>query len=381
MPASAQHVLVVRLDSMGDVLVCGPAVRAIAAGARRVTMLAGPTGSAAARLLPGVNAVMEWDCPWIGADPRAVERTDVQQLLRAIAGARVDAAVVLTSFHQSSLPTALLLRIAGVPRITAVSDDYPGSLLDVRVPSPPEGPEPERMLAIARAAGFDLPAGDDGRLAVSVSTGRRPRWLPTRPFVVAHPGANAPARAYPPHLWRDAVAALAEAGWDVVVTGGQGEVALTALAAARPSGATAVDADPTVRRDQPGWAHVHDFGGRLELRDLVRAVRHADVIVAANTGPAHVAAAVGTPVVSLFAPVVPAVRWRPYGVPHVLLGDQDAACRDSRARRCPIEGHPCLSSVTAGDIVAAVAQLARHAPSTAVPAAVGAPAQTTRGDA
>ncbi|MER6925817.1 glycosyltransferase family 9 protein, partial [Streptomyces spiralis] len=72
------------------------------------------------------------------------------------------------------------------------------------------------------------------------------------------------------------------------------------------------------------------------------------------TGPAHLAAAVGTPVVSLFAPVVPAERWRPYGVPYVLLGNQDAPCAGSRARTCPVPGHPCLESVTAHDVLAAV---------------------------
>jgi ADP-heptose:LPS heptosyltransferase len=83
----------------------------------------------------------------------------------------------------------------------------------------------------------------------------------------------------------------------------------------------------------------------------------AAAVVVGNTGPAHLAAAVGTPVVSLFAPVVPAVRWAPYGVPTVLLGDQDAPCRDTRARECPVPGHPCLSSVTAEDVVAAVEKL------------------------
>ena len=58
--------------------------------------------------------------------------------------------------------------------------------------------------------------------------------------------------------------------------------------------------------------------------------------VVASTGVAHVAAAVGTPVVSLLAPVVPMLRWRPHRVLHVLLDDQDAPCRDSRAR----EPHP-----------------------------------------
>ncbi|NEC78268.1 glycosyltransferase family 9 protein, partial [Streptomyces sp. SID7958] len=76
-----------------------------------------------------------------------------------------------------------------------------------------------------------------------------------------------------------------------------------------------------------------------------------------NTGPAHLAAAVGTPVVSLFAPVVPAGRWRPYGVPCVLLGDQNAPCAGTRARTCPVPGHPCLDGVTALDVVAAVGKL------------------------
>jgi ADP-heptose:LPS heptosyltransferase len=80
----------------------------------------------------------------------------------------------------------------------------------------------------------------------------------------------------------------------------------------------------------------------------------AAAVVVGNTGPAHLAAAVGTPVVSLFSPVVPAVRWAPYGVPTVLLGDQSAPCRDTRARECPVPGHPCLTSVTAADVVAAV---------------------------
>lgn len=83
----------------------------------------------------------------------------------------------------------------------------------------------------------------------------------------------------------------------------------------------------------------------------------ADVVVAPNTGPAHLAAAVGTPVVSLFAPVVPSSRWAPYGVPRVVLGDQDARCKDTRARHCPVPGHPCLQ-IDAAEVVTAVDTLA-----------------------
>ncbi|CAA9223018.1 MAG: Putative transferase, partial [uncultured Corynebacteriales bacterium] len=100
-----------------------------------------------------------------------------------------------------------------------------------------------------------------------------------------------------------------------------------------------------------------DLGGRTSLAELAGVLAGAGAVVVGNTGPAHLAAAVGTPVVSLFAPVVPAERWAPYGVPTVLLGDQDAPCRASRARECPVPGHPCLDGVTVEDVVAAVDKL------------------------
>jgi ADP-heptose:LPS heptosyltransferase len=329
-------VLVIRLDSMGDVLVCGPAIRAVAAGAGMVTALVGPAGEPAARLLPGIDGVVVWTCPWIVADPPSVDPADIDDIVRRISALHVDEAVILTSFHQSALPTALVLRLAGIARITAISDDFPGALLDVRVASPADAPEPERMLAVAQAAGFHLPAGDDGRLAVRDAL-VPPAGLPFGPYVVVHPGTTAPARAYPVPLWREVVGRLTAAGRCVLVTGAPDERELTAAVA---SGAVL-----------PGRAR--DCAGLFDLPALAAVLQHASTVVVANTGPAHLAAAVGTPVVSLFAPVVPAVRWAPYGVPSVVLGDQHAACRGSRARECPVPGHPCVSSVAPAQVVEA----------------------------
>jgi ADP-heptose:LPS heptosyltransferase len=97
-----------------------------------------------------------------------------------------------------------------------------------------------------------------------------------------------------------------------------------------------------------------DLGGRTTLAELAGLIGGADCLVVGNTGPAHVAAAVGTPVVSLFAPTVPFGQWGPYRVPWVRLGDASAACRQTRAAVCPVAGHPCLSAVDPGDVVAAV---------------------------
>jgi ADP-heptose:LPS heptosyltransferase len=337
-----RHTLVVRLDNAGDVLLAGPATRAVAAGSDRVTMLAGPHGAAAARLLPGVDDVLEWRCPWIDGDPDPVVRSDIDTLVATLARHRFDRALVLTSFHQSPLPTALLLRMAGVPWIGAVSEDYPGSLLDLRHHVEDLLPEAERALSLAEAAGFRLPVGDDGALAV-----RRPLpdvsdLLPPSPYVVLHPGTSVPARAWPVHRFTEAARLLTGRGHRVVVTGAPSEQALTAEVVA----------------DTPAL----DLGGRTSLAGLAAVLEAADVVVVGNTGPAHLAAAVGTAVVSLFAPTVPAVRWAPYRVPVVLLGDQQAVCRDTRVTRCPFEGHPCLTTVGAGDVLRAVEQLCGSPP-------------------
>jgi ADP-heptose:LPS heptosyltransferase len=91
-------------------------------------------------------------------------------------------------------------------------------------------------------------------------------------------------------------------------------------------------------------------------------LERADCTVVGNTGPAHLSAAVGTPVVSLFAPVVPAERWRPWGIPYKLLGNQTAACALTRARACPVAGHPCLTSVPVAEALASVQALISAAP-------------------
>jgi ADP-heptose:LPS heptosyltransferase len=246
--------------------------------------------------------------------------------------------VILGSFHQSPLPTALVLRLAGVGHVAATSVDYPGSLLDVRHRIDDDVHEAERSLDLVRALGHDLPPGDDGALRI------RRTAAPIRPFdapyVVVHPGASVPARAWAPERNAALVRALVAAGRRVAVTGAPSETALTGRVAGPPHVAVA------------------DLGGRTTFAELAEVLAGAEVVVVGNTGPAHLAAAVGTPVVSLYAPTVPAVRWRPWRVPHVLV-HREVPCADCRARTCPVPGHPCLDDVAPDEVLAAVEWLAR----------------------
>ncbi|MCP2288720.1 glycosyltransferase family 9 protein [Nocardia amikacinitolerans] len=328
------HVLAARLDSVGDVLVTGPAVRAVAARADRVTFLAGPRGRAAAELLPGVDRVLEFQAGWVDFDPPPVTATAIERLRRSIAALAVDEALIFTSFHQSPLPLALVLRTAGVGRIGAISADYPGSLLDVRHRPDEDLPEPVRAVSLARAAGY--PATDTAlRIRADLPDVRALTGEPG--YVVVHPGAAVQARRPSARRSASIVAALRRAGHRVLVTGGPRERELTATVAGEDAA---------------------DLGGATDLAMLAAVLRDARVVVAPNTGAAHLAAAVGTPVVSLFAPVVPALRWAPHGVPAIVLGDQTAPCAGSRARVCPVPGHPCMDGIADDAVVTAVTELA-----------------------
>jgi ADP-heptose:LPS heptosyltransferase len=246
-------------------------------------------------------------------------------------------ALVLGSSHQSPLPLALLLRWAGVERIAAVSHEHAGSLLDVRIKGDPDLHEVERNLAVAAALGFPGPADD--RLAVAEAN---PTASPETPAdVVVHPGASAPARTLPAGRWREVVDHLADQGHRVSVTGSEEEARLTASVSGMHRGVT-------------------DLGGRTNLHGLSRVLADAGVVVTGNTGPLHLAAAVGTPVVAVFPPTVDLERWRPWRVPHVVLGDQAVPCAGCRSTTCPQPRQLCLDRVTPAAVAAAVDQLAAH---------------------
>lgn len=352
------RILAVRLDSVGDVLCTGPALRPLRAGlpaGGSLDLLVSPAGAAAARLLPEVDEVLVVDPPWDGQHPPVLDPVVITALVDLLRSRRYDEAIVFTSYHQSPLPFALLARLAGIPQVAGTSDAYPGTLLDVRhrrrsaepgqpIPDDDGGPggghEVAAALALVEATGRPVDLTGGTRLAV-----RRP--LPDvthllgegahHPYVVVHPGASVPSRAASPLRSRAFAAGLVEDGWKVLITGSPGERDLTSTVC--PAGAV-------------------DLGGRTDLAELAAVLDGAACAVVGNTGPAHLAAAVGTPVVSLFAPVVPAERWAPWGVPSAVLGDQHAPCRLSRAQTCPVPGHPCLNTIEVADVVAAVQRLA-----------------------
>jgi ADP-heptose:LPS heptosyltransferase len=314
-------ILAVPIDGLGELLLTGPAVRALARSAR-VVVVSGRSNRAVAELLPGVSDIIEFDRPWLSGHRAAVDPEALGRFVDSVRSRDVEHAVIFSSEHQSALPTALALRLSGIRHIAAFTDHEHGTLLDVALPFDPAVHEVERHLQLVTRLGFSV--GADQRLAIC----RRPLprhlevQLPER-FLVVHPGASAPARTVQPERWVTIVDALTTAGHSVVVTG-----------AATDEGARiVVDAA----------ARVIDLVGRTSISELASVLARARVLCVGHTGVMHLAGAVGTPAVVVFPPTVPVQRHRPWLVQHRLLGVHDIGCAHCRRYRCPLERHPCVA--------------------------------------
>ncbi|WP_246795026.1 glycosyltransferase family 9 protein [Burkholderia perseverans] len=362
-----RRILCVRPDNLGDVLMTTPALHALrhAAPGRHLTLLASRSGAALAPFLDDVDALIAYDAPWV-AQPPGTARTadDDARMLAALRERRFDAAVIFTVYSQSPLPAAMLCRLAGIPRRLAHCRENPyGVLTDwVRETEPQQHTRHEvaRQLDLVRQVGaqtsdarmrFRLAAGDrhalDAKLAAR-GIARAAGWI------VLHPGATAASRRYPPERFGEVAARLArDTDLPLLVTGGAGESALAA--------ALIEAAGPAAR------ARLHDLSGALALGELGALIERAGVLVSNNSGPVHLASALGTPVVDIYALTNP--QHAPWQTPHRVLF-RDVECRWCYRGVCPQQHHGCLLGVTPDEVAAAALELlAPRAASPVQPAA------------
>jgi len=341
-------VLGVRLDGAGDVLMTTPALCALAESApgRAVDLLTSPAGALAAELVPELDEVIAYQPPWMKPAREPGPAPDGAMIER-LSAAGYDAAVVFTVYSQSPLPAALLCHLAGIPLRLAHCRENPYELLSDWVPEtePERGVRHEARRQLDLVAAVGAVASDERlSLAVPADARRRVRRLLAEagladgaPWIPVHPGARAPSRRYPPESYAEAVRVLAgEHGYRIAFSGDAGEAALVDWI-----------------RDAAGRAGV-SFAGRLRFAELAALVAEAPLLVAGNTGPVHVAAAVGTPVVDLYALTNP--QHTPWAVSNRVLS-HDVPCRWCYKSICPEGHHNCLRLVEPRQVVAAALEL------------------------
>jgi lipopolysaccharide heptosyltransferase II len=344
-------VLCIRLDTLGDVLMTTPALRAVREhGCGRgcaVTLLTSAPGAAVAALVPVVDDAIVYEAPWLKASPQHDDASRDAAMIELLRGRRFDAAIIFTVFTQSALPAALLCYLADIPLRLAHARENPYRLLSTWVPEPEPAQgirhEVERQLALVEQVGCHTM---DTTLALRVppEARRRIRRMlaslgidEERDWLVMHPGATAPARRYPAEQFGEVVRILAsERGTTVLVTGDESERPLTEQVCAAAGGGA------------------RSLAGQLTLGELAALVEAAPLLVTNNTGPAHLAAALGTPVVDLYALTNP--QHTPWRVPSRVLSF-DVPCRNCFKSVCPECHNDCLRKVTPVEVAAAVREL------------------------
>lgn len=243
-----------------------------------------------------------------------------------------------------SLSSALLFAGGGVQGRRGTPTDGRAALLHERVPT-------AELQGLHRAAGYvKLVTGvapaqvPEPRLTVPAKPRERWRTLvgaEAEPWVGVFPGSNAPSRRWDPARFAELVARLTARGLRVAVFGGPAERELTRIVAGKSA---------------------RDLGGRTDLPLLAAGLAECSLLVTNDSGPMHLAAAVGTPTVSLWGPGDP-LSTGPAGRVHRLVRHPELPCVPCVKNECPRSGrgyllpdakHECMSLIAVNEVEAAV---------------------------
>ncbi|MBL4678291.1 MAG: glycosyltransferase family 9 protein [Mucilaginibacter sp.] len=306
---SYKNILCIRPDNMGDLIMSSPAIRALkdSFGAR-ITVLTSSMAGGITPLIPGIDEVLVYDLPWVKTE--ATGDADLfQDLIALIRRKQFDAAVIFTVYSQNPQPTAMLAYLAGIPRVLAYCRENPYQLINNWVPDK----EPyelikhqvQRDLDLVEAVGATatntrLHLDVDDALWSQVSSKLRDLGVdPAKPWLLLHPGVSEKKREYPVRHWVETAQMLRAEGYQLIITGSGSETLLTRKLA-----------------EQAGEG-CYDAGGIFALEEFACLIKNAPVLVSVNTGTIHIAAAVKTPVVVLYAQTNP--QHTPWQVPCVVL--------------------------------------------------------------
>ena len=159
-----------------------------------------------------------------------------------------------------------------------------------------------------------------------------------QPWIGLHAGARAPSRRWPAERFAAVAVELARReGATIILTGGPDEVE-TARAVAGVMG-----------------CELLNLSGRTSLGGLAAVIRRLDLYITNDTGPSHLAEAVGTPSITLFGPADPH-RWAPLDAERHPILHAEVACSPCGFTECPID-HACLRRISSARVVALAERL------------------------
>ncbi|WPU63135.1 lipopolysaccharide heptosyltransferase II [Peredibacter starrii] len=326
----AKNILCIRLDAMGDVMMTTPALSALKKQLpdRRLTLLTSKQGMEIAKSIPLFDQVISYHAPWLKASGTLNDPGPDFEMIELLKKEKFDGVIIFTVYSQNPLPSAMLCYLAGIPLRAAICRENPYSLLTdwIKETEPHEilRHEVKRHLDLVH----ELGASRDPRPLILAVDPKAKLEVEGKlmdlqsPWIIIHPGATAESRRYKTSGFA-AVADLIteELGIKVLFTGGSDEREIIS------------EIQSLMRHDSINLA------GKLSLKEMIALIQKAPLIISNNSGPVHMAAALGTPVLVLYALTNP--QHTPWMVPHQILY-KDVDCRYCYKSVCPKGTNACL---------------------------------------
>lgn len=295
---------------MGDLIMSAPAIRALKESfSSTITVLTSSMAAGIAPFIPEIDEVIVFDLPWVKAK-EVIASIEIFRLVEQLKQRQFDGVVIFTVFSQSPLPAAMIAYMAGIPLRLAYCRENPYELLTHWLPDK----EPysfiqhqvKRDLSLIISVGA---ATSNHRLHLQVTdnfySGVQQKLTAAgidvaNPWLIFHAGVSEKKREYPANFWVEAAKKLiTEKSFQILFTGSASEKYLCDQLASEAG------------------EKAFSLAGLFKLNEFITLVKEAPLVVSVNTGTVHIAAAVNTPVVVLYAQTNP--QHVPWMVPAKVL--------------------------------------------------------------
>ncbi len=307
--SNVKNILCIRPDNMGDLVMSGPALRTLKRGLNaRITALTSSMSAIVAPFIPEIDETIVFDLPWVktinNSGPEALDG-----LIDKLKTYRFDAAVIFTVYSQNPLPSAMIAYQAGITKVLAYCRENPYGLISDWVAE--EEPfhyivhQVERDLKLVNSicapvadSGLKLITNESEWPAITTKL-RHTGFNPDKPWLILHAGVSEVKRQFPQDLWIETACRLVNEGFQLLLTGSAKE------------GPMVADLQKHI------GSGTFNAAGFFSIEQLITLISHAPLLLSVNTGTVHLAAAVGTPVVVLYAQTNP--QHTPWMVPNEVI--------------------------------------------------------------
>jgi lipopolysaccharide heptosyltransferase II len=338
----AERILITRTDRLGDVVLSTPVIRFLRKKypTAHIAMMVRPYTSDIVINNPDLNEVILYD--------KYHEQRGLWKSIKfalALRKKRFDVGIALHPTNR----VHLMLFFAGVP-IRIGYDKNLGKLLTKRVLHAKQKGlmhEADYNFNLLKEAGFDVSGadhhpymntGDDEKKLVDVVLADQGVG---RDVIVLHAGASCPSKRWSPERFAKVADSLAgDFGCDIVLVGGSDAEKYNSLVAENMD------------------MKVFDLTDMLRVGELAELLKRSKLLISNDSGPVHVATAVGTPVVCVFGRSDPGLspkRWGPLGEKDIVL-HKNVGCRECLAHNCQ-KDFACLKAITADEVITAAKQI------------------------